>query len=104
MTKEIVEVKDNQIDAIISVAFRPLYEAGENHRDTPVYIDETKTLCKGKYQIGNIYFTLPIYGEQGICNYQKLYLTKQDIIDIYNRINDIEARDPVGYAETYLPF
>ncbi len=100
MKKEIVSLNSSETDLILCTCFNKSYKDGK-----PEYADEEKRLWKGNNMVNSIYIVSPIYGEQGIISYQKFYLTKNDIVKIYETIKEIESEEVVSVEQVPdLPF
>jgi hypothetical protein len=100
MEKQIVPLNNSDTDLILCTYFNKSYKDGK-----PEYIDEEKRLFKGNNLVNSIYIVSPVYGENGITSYSKFYLTKGDIIKIYDKIKEIESVEIISKEETPdLPF
>jgi hypothetical protein len=76
---------------------------GQYHSD---WVDDTKTKANGKQVIDNITALVETYDREGYktSQYQKLWLPKEDILKMAEKIKELEAVSLVAHPCDDLPF
>lgn len=70
------------------------------------WIDEKKDKAHGKNVIDNVCMYVPIFDREGYStqSFQRVLISKDDLIKLAKRIEEIESIELIGAPESDLPF
>lgn len=70
------------------------------------WIDDTKKKANGKQVVDNIVLLVRIHDREGYDNsmYQKVWLDKEDIVKLAEKIKELESVSLIGEPGSELPF
>lgn len=105
MGKTLVKV-NSRIDYIIQSRFVASTIPDKDRHDNTKWHDKAKMLALGVDKVDVIYFYSPVYSDNGeIISHHKAYIDKQELVNIYNQIINIESgEEHPGKVEDDLPF
>lgn len=100
--KQILELSQ---EYILEGKFRSNQVKKENGYETD-WVDDKKNKANGKNIIENVTVLVPVYDREGYgsSTFQKVWISKDDILKLSKRIEEIESVNLIGHPSDDLPF
>jgi len=95
------QVIDLSTEFIIDAKFKPNKVEGKID-----WIDDKKKEANGKIRVDSVSFLVSSYSADGYSNglFNKVFLNRDDILKLADKINEIETDECIGIPHDYLPF